>query len=348
MASYLVSIALGFWHTLCAMAPYLLFGFAAAGVLSVVVSPEKVRRHLGGRGFWPVLKATLFGIPLPLCSCSVIPVTISLRKHGAGKGAAVAFLLSTPETGVDSILVTYGLLGPVFAVVRPLAALVNGLVGGSLVEWLDPADPVAPTPPCEDECCSGSHRPALVRMLHHAFVALPRDIAGSLMAGLVVAGLITAVVPKDYFAGMLGTGIVPMLAMMAVGVPMYVCSTASVPIALALMEKGISPGAALVFLITGPATNAAGIAAIWHLMGRRTALIYLASIALTALGSGLALDALFAFAGAHAAARVCHGFELPAWVGMASAVALIVLLAVPIVAPLLHRHRHDCCGHEHC
>ena len=345
MTSYILNTVLSFWHTLCAMAPYLLFGFAVAGVLSVMVSPDMVRRHLGGRGIWPVLKATLFGIPLPLCSCSVIPVTISLRKHGASKGSAVAFLIATPETGVDSIFVTFGLLGLVFAVFRPLAALVGGLFGGMLIDWFDPTDERTPPHVCEDACCTGTRASALVRMLHHAFVALPRDIAKSLIIGLALAGLITAVVPQDFFVGMLGTGIVPMLVMMAVGVPMYVCSTASVPIALALMEKGLSPGAALVFLIAGPATNAAGIAALWQLMGRRTALIYLAAIALTALGGGLVLDALFSLPSVKSVAHVHHGFELPAWASTTAAVGLIIMLAAPLVAPMLHR-KHPCCAHK--
>jgi len=346
MMAGLYTIALGFWLTLCAMAPYLLFGFLAAGVLSVLISPETVRRHLGGSGFWPVLKATLFGIPLPLCSCSVIPVAVSLRKHGASKGSSVGFLLSTPETGVDSILVTYGLLGPVFAVVRPIVALITGLVGGMLVEWLDPAPGTANgAPDCTDECCTGRRRNMVVRMLSHAAIELPRDIAWPLLVGLVIAGLIGALVPQDYFAGALGTGIVPMLVMMAVGIPLYVCSTASVPIATVLLAKGLTPGAVLVFLITGPATNAAGISAIWHLMGGRTAAIYLGSIALTALGSGLALDALFSFATARGAPVVCSGWHLPHWAGIATAFILLAVLAWAIARPLLHRHHHDCCTH---
>ena len=213
-----------------------------------------------------------------------------------------------------------------------------------MVEWLDPDDAHEPPPQCEDECCNGSHRPALLRMLHHAFVALPRDIAKPLIVGLVVAGVIAAVVPEDYFAGMLGTGIVPMLVMMAVGVPLYMCSTASVPIAVALMAKGISPGAALVFLITGPATNAAGISTIWHLMGARTALIYLGSIALTAMGSGLVLDVMFSFAKAHGADVACHGWHMPGWLGIASAVVLLAVLAFAIVPPLLKKKNGHCCG----
>src|SRR4030042_6228541 len=133
MKEFIVSILTDFWGTATDMSPYLLFGFLVAGILSMLVSQQLVERHLGGRGIWPVLKASLLGVPLPLCSCGVIPVSMSLNKHGAGKGSTIAFLISTPQTGVDSILVTYSLLGPVFAIFRPLAALVTGLIGGGLV-----------------------------------------------------------------------------------------------------------------------------------------------------------------------------------------------------------------------
>ena len=150
-------IAAAFWGTLSEMAPYLLFGFLVAGLLSVFVRPALVERHLGARGVLSVLKAAILGVPLPLCSCGVIPVAASLRRHGASRGATASFLISTPQTGVDSILVTYSLLGPVFAVLRPLAALLTGLVGGATVDVLAPdgaADDV-PTTPCRAECCAG-------------------------------------------------------------------------------------------------------------------------------------------------------------------------------------------------
>jgi uncharacterized protein len=162
------------WTTLCQMAPYLLFGFGVAGLLSVAVSQETVERHMGGRGFLPVLKAALIGVPLPLCSCGVIPVATSLRKHGAGKGSTIAFLLSTPQTGVDSIMVTYGMLGPVFAVFRPVVAFVTGLIGGWLTDVLDPdqrTDGISEKPSCTDECCAPKHnRHWLVRAIRYAFV----------------------------------------------------------------------------------------------------------------------------------------------------------------------------------
>lgn len=296
MLEFVLNIGVDSWRVLAEMAPYLLFGFLVAGVLSVLIPPESVQRHFGGRGLLPVLKAAAFGVPLPLCSCGVIPVSASLRRHGASRGATTAFLISTPQTGADSILVTYSLLGGVVAVFRPLAALISGIAGGVLVTILGPRESKRPSAPNDgpDACCEGTGaHGCLYRALHHGFVALPRDIGKSLVVGLILAGVITALVPDDYFAGVLGGGMGTMLVMMLVGVPMYVCATASVPIAVALIAKGISVGAALVFLMTGPATNGATVAMIWNVMGRRATCIYLVSIALSALASGLALDHLF-------------------------------------------------------
>ncbi len=296
MEAYLTAFVQGFWYTLTEMSPYLLFGFLVAGLLSVLISPALVERHLGGRGLWPVVKASFFGVPLPLCSCGVIPVAASLRRHGASRGATTAFLLSTPQTGVDSIFVTYGLLGPVIAVFRPIAAFVAGLVGGAAVSFsgADDAGEVKKGPGCTGACCMNEPGTSkFVSALHYGFVTLPADIGKALMVGLILAGAISAAVPNDYLAGHLGTGIGGMLVMMAFGIPIYVCATASVPIAAALVAKGVSPGAALVFLMTGPATNAATIATVWKVMGRRTALIYFGTVAATALASGLLLDSFF-------------------------------------------------------
>jgi len=287
------------WLVLGQMAPYLLFGFLVAGILSVCVSPAWVERHLGGPGWGPVLKAALFGVPLPLCSCGVIPVSASIYRHGASRAATTAFLLSTPQTGVDSIAITYGLLGPVFAIFRPIAALLTGLVGGTLVRLVaEPGDAGAAGQPtsavCQEACCSKTApQNVLLRMLHYGFVTLPRDIGGALLVGILIAGAIAALVPAHRLETYLGGGIVSILLLMAVGVPIYVCATASVPIAVGFMHMGASPGAALAFLIAGPATNAATITIVWRLLGRRTAAIYLLTIAVTAVACGLLLNWLF-------------------------------------------------------
>lgn len=335
MTTTLNEIGLQLWSTLAEMAPYLLFGFGVAGILSVLVSQETVERHIGGRGFMPVFKAALFGVPLPLCSCGVIPVAASLRKHGASKGATLAFLLSTPQTGVDSILVTYGMLGPVFAVFRPVVALVTGLLGGWLTNISQSSEEkdehASNHVQCHDECCAHRTRAGkLVRAIRHGFVVLPRDIVKPLLVGLLASGLISAFVPGDFFAGVTGHGIGEMFVMMLIGIPLYVCATASVPIAAALIIKGVSPGAALVFLITGPATNAATIVMVWKMLGKKTALIYLGTVALTALGAGILLNhlpVLFGIAPAHAMHQM-----LPAWIGNASGIILLVVLVFALLS----------------
>ena len=296
MTQVLVDIPLQFWAVLGEMAPFLLFGFLAAGALSVLVSPRFVERHLGGDGIGPVLKAAAFGVPLPLCSCGVIPVAASLRRHGASPGATTAFLIATPQDGVDSVLVTFSLLGWVFAIFRVGVALVSGVIGGIWVAAGQAKQHAGPAPtPCHDACRAGRDRGRLRRALAYGFVTLPRDIGRPLLGGLVVAALISAAVPKDSFAPYLGGGAGAILIMMLLGVPVYVCATASVPVAAALvMTAGVSPGAALAFLMTGPATNAATIVTVWRVLGRRTALIYLATVAGSAVAAGLLLDALVA------------------------------------------------------
>lgn len=320
----------GIVGTFLQMSPYLLFGFAVAGILSVFISKEMVERHMGGRGLGPVLKATLLGIPLPLCSCGVIPVAASLRKHGASRGATLSFLMSTPQTGVDSIAVTHGMLGPALAVFRPLVALVSGVIGGWLVDTTDGREgtkPEATPPPCQDECCAPTKKTHwLVRAMDFAFAVLPRDIAKPLLLGVVVAGAIAGLVPDDFFASTVGTGLGAMVVMMLIGIPLYVCATASVPIAAALILKGVSPGAALVFLITGPATNAAALMTLWKILGKKATFIYLGTVALTALAAGLLFDQI-ALAGI--VAPPCHGDAsmLPRGVELTSAFVLAGVLA---------------------
>jgi len=329
----LIEATIAFWNTLCEMAPYLLFGFLVAGTLSVFVSPELVERHLGGRGIWPILKASFLGVPLPLCSCGVIPVAASLRRHGSSKGATTAFLLSTPQTGVDSIMATLALLGPVFAIFRPVAAFFTGILGGLAIEAVGDSDNADfDLELCTEECCCDSHssRSKLSRLLRYGFITLPRDIAKPLLVGLVIAGFISALVPSDFFANALGTGILAMIVMMLLGIPIYVCATASIPVAAALMMKGATPGAALVFLMTGPATNAAAIATLWKVLGKRSALAYLATVALAALGSGLLLDYLFNIADVNAG--YIESWMPPQWFKTTCALVLLTILCAAIRA----------------
>ena len=286
------------------------------------------------------MKATLFGIPLPLCSCSVIPVTASLRKHGAGRGAATAFLISTPQTGVDSIFVTLALLGPVFAIFRPVAALVSGLLGGSAVDVLEPhgEDDAEAVEECEDACCAENGHGKVGKIFSYGFIDLPRDIGKALIIGILIAGVIGAAMKGKPLEDV-GTGIPAILVMMLIGIPVYVCATASVPVAAALILTGVSPGAALAFLMTGPATNAAGIATVWKTMGRRTAIVYLAAVASTAFVSALLLDYI---AGDIVIKWVEHVHESqPGAFGHVSAVVLLAVVGYALFRPTASKHNHD-------
>ncbi|MBN1257782.1 MAG: SO_0444 family Cu/Zn efflux transporter [Planctomycetes bacterium] len=335
----LLDLLYGSWLVLGQMAPYLLLGFLIAGILSVCVSPPWVEKHLGKRGLWQVIKASLLGVPLPLCSCGVIPVSVSLRQSGASRAATTAFLISTPQTGVDSIAVTYSMLGPVFAIFRPLVALITGIIGGALVQAFGEPNEIKPveipggksSPCCEDHCCM-EEKPkanALARIFSHGFIALPRDIGPALLIGIIIAGGIAALVPEKSQAAYLGSGALSILLLMAAGVPVYVCATASVPIAAGLMHMGASPGAAVAFLIAGPATNAATFTTIWKALGHRTALLYLLTVAISAFAGGLLLDWLYqAFAlDLPMLYQSAHGEHLGnLWLANLSAVVLLGVL----------------------
>lgn len=337
------------WGVLAEMAPYLLLGFAVSGLLHLFITPAWVERHLGSRRFGAVAKASIFGVPMPLCSCGVIPVTASLRNHGASRGAAVSFLLSTPQTGVDSILATYALLGPVLAVFRPIVALATGLIGGGIVSWLEP-DPhehketvSSGGEACNDGCRpSESSRPTWQEALRYGFVNLPGDIAKPLILGIVIAGIISAVIGKNALAPYMGGGVLSMLVMMAVSIPFYVCATASIPLAVGFIHMGVSPGAALVFLIAGPATNAATIGVVWKVLGRRTTVVYLATVAVVALLSGLGFNALIAAlpqAGIDHSAHTGHN-EL-GWLKQICAFVLVLILVYSLLPKKLTQGRPD-------
>jgi len=310
------------WNLTKDMSPYLLLGFLIAGVLSVVISPALVEKNLGGKGLFPIVKASIFGIPLPLCSCGVIPVATSLYKHGANRSATTSFLISTPQTGVDSILVTYSLLGPIFAIFRPIAALLAGIVGGLAVELADNGSESIQKPSREID---QRHKSIFRRIYEYGFVSLPQDIGKPLILGIMVAALISLVVPDDFFASYFGNGFMGLIIMMFAGIPIYVCATASVPIALALMIKGLSPGAAFVFLMTGPATNAATISTVWKILGKKTAFIYLAAVSGCSLVAGIAINLFTSEIGVH-----IHGHDhwmMPVWFQITSSVLLVSILS---------------------
>ncbi len=287
------------WSLLCQMSPALLGGFLAAGVISAFISPEFIRTHLGGGGLASVAKSALLGVPMPLCSCGVLPVAASLKKSGASTGAVVAFLISVPQTGADNILVVWSLLGGVFAIYSPIAAFLSGLFGGVVCEHFIRNDTARsegqpPRQSCCDEANAARTERSVSAILTYSFVTLVDDIAGALIAGIAVAAGISMLVPNGWLALHVGPGVGSMLLLMLVGIPLYVCSSGSVPIAAAFMAKGASPGAALVFLMTGPTSNATGIAAISKMLGFRCAVIYVGSIVVFAFMSGFALNGIYA------------------------------------------------------
>jgi uncharacterized membrane protein YraQ (UPF0718 family) len=339
--NFVTGFIIDFWGVIVQMAPFLLLGFLVAGLLSVFIPGSAVERHLGGRGLLPIMKASFIGVPLPLCSCGVIPVAASLRQHGASKGATVSFLLSTPETGVDSILVTWSLLGPVVAIFRPVVAFITGVIGGAAIDLIDSRDGKINTAKltCKDDCCNAEAKGSkYAKAFRYGFVSLPKDIGPSMMLGILVAAVIGVIVPEDFFAPVLGGGIVSMFLMMSVGVPMYVCASASVPIAAALIAKGVSPGAAWVFLMTGPATNAAAIATIWNVLGRRTAIIYLLTLAVCAITSGIVLDLIIT--GADITVTGQHDQAAPGIIEHALAVVLFAMLVWSTIAKF-RTHSHE-------
>lgn len=280
------------WDLINKMSPYLLLGFGVAGLLHTFVPSRLYRRYIGQNNFRSVVWAALIGVPLPLCSCGVIPTAVSLRKEGASKGAAMSFLIATPQTGVDSILATASLLGLPFAILRPVAALVTALFGGQLVTLATRNEPAEPISRRSEETAQLTFRQKLAGALRYGYLDMIQDIGLWLVVGLAVAGLITVLVPDGFFLRFADTPVVNMAAMLAVSVPMYVCATGSIPIAVALMLKGLTPGAALVLLMAGPASNMASIFVIRKVLGRKTLWLYLLSITAGAIAFGCGIDYL--------------------------------------------------------
>ncbi len=299
------------------MSLYMLIGMVLTGVLSVVMKKQMVAKHLGKNARLPAVKAAAFGVPLPLCSCGVLPTTVYLSQNGASTSAVMSFLISTPQTGVDSIIATFGMMGVVFAVYRPVVAFISGVVGGGLIQRIAGSRRIedsqaALDAECEEDenCCSDdscatgvsegaqeepklSLMDKLKKMFKYAFVEFVDDIALHFVVGVIIAALITIIIPTGFFESLnISSGILAMLVMLAIGLPMYICSTSSIPIALVLMAKGISPGAAFVFLFAGPATNAASLAVLSKSLGKKTVAVYLAITAVSAIGFGLLLDGL--------------------------------------------------------
>lgn len=347
----LIKILLECWDILVESAPYVLFGFFAAGILKAYLPEKLVAKHLGGSGMSSVFKASLFGVPLPLCSCGVIPAAIELRKQGAGKGASAAFLVSVPETGVDSVAITWALLDPVMTIIRSVSSLITATTTGLLInrlpddQQLDFFEEIEESscgcPAEEGESCpSGQSESHFVRMrngLSYAFGDLLGDIGKWLLIGIGVAGVIATMVPDDFFIRYLDNEFLSLLIMLGVGIPIYICASASTPVAAALVLKGLSPGAALVFLLAGPATNAATITVVSRYFGKAATLVYLSSIALCSLVLGWLTNLIY------------HWFNLDTsqWVGRIGDASDSLLMQLSAVLLLLLIFKNFLPGRSH-
>jgi len=311
------------------ISPFLLFGFLFAGLLHGFINRDKIFAHLGERTWLSVIKASLFGVPLPLCSCGVIPVAYSLRKSGATKGATLSFLISTPTTGVDSILATYGLLGPLFAIVRPLAAFFGGIFAGGIANAIfkedKPTEAKLSCPHCK-ETHPHTHtlKEKLISGMHYGFFELVEDIGKWVVIGVIIGGVITSLVPEGFVGKYLDRLFLNYLAMLLIAIPLYVCATGSIPIAASLILKGLSPGSALVFLIAGPATNATTITVLSKILGKKGVVLYLFVIIATAFIFGYVFDIMVKTLNIDIYGR--HMYMIPLWVRMFSSALLSGLI----------------------
>ena len=354
------------WAVFLDTAFWLLLGLLAAGIIKSFIAEDTMQRWVGGSGFAAVSRAALFGAPLPLCSCGVLPAAIGLHRSGASREATVSFLISTPETSVDSIAVTYALMGPVMAVYRPIAALASAIITGMMTALVKTDVPVAAaaekiTDACcsseaahvEKTCCAGGsdadsspaccasatpvaeQQSRLYSAVKYAASELLDDIAAWMAVGIVIAGVMLTYIPADWLAQW-GRGLSAMLVMLLVGIPMYICAVASTPVAAGLIMAGVSPGVALVFLLVGPATNIAGLALVSRELGFKVTLVYLAGIAVVSVAMGLLLEYLLQATSWQVDVRLGEAsMMLPMLLSWGSAILLLVLAIRPLRRLLL-------------
>ncbi|PIE62849.1 MAG: hypothetical protein CSA25_03150 [Desulfobacter postgatei] len=353
MMGIIRQIVLEIWNTYLDVSVFMLFGFLVAALLYVFFKADKIKKYLGNGRIKPVLLSALFGIPIPLCSCGVIPVVAGLKKQGANDGAALAFMIATPESGVDSIAVSWAMLDPVMTVIRPVAGLVTAVSTGIAENFLNRREPpkeksvtpeqffdVTPDTGCACSCCDTigaeeAENPQieqplsrrLVQGLNYAFGELLADISKPFAVGVLIAGVITFFFPDELGHWSRNNPFFSMLIMLAAGIPMYVCATASTPIAAALILKGLNPGAALVFLLAGPATNAATMGVVKKIFSTRALVIYLGMIAICSMAMGYLLDLSYGVLGIQATAVIGQAAEvIPHNVELASALILAGLV----------------------
>ena len=345
------------------MSPYLLLGFLLAGLMHAFIPGTIYSKYLAKPNMRSVVLAALFGIPLPLCSCGVLPTAMSLRREGASKGATVSFLIATPQTGIDSIIATFSLMGLPFAIIRPIAALFTAMFGGKMVNMIegkggvgkvnetnDMAEDIA----CGDGCCSGHGKESksffgkIIVALRYAYIDMMESVGKWLVVGLFVAGLITVFVPDTFFEIFKDNSLTSMLLVLGISIPMYLCATGSIPIAVALMMKGLTPGAALVLLMAGPACSVASILVVSKVLGKRTLIAYLISIVTGAVAFGLAVDYLLPrewFLSNLVASDACCEEESSLFAVICT-VLLFILLANALIIQRFHHHKNICINQD--
>jgi uncharacterized membrane protein YraQ (UPF0718 family) len=364
--SIIIRILEASWAMLLDAAPFVLLGFFVAGLFKAFMSDEFIGTHLGGNGIGSILKASAIGVPIPLCSCGVLPAAAGLRKQGAGKGPVASFLISTPETGVDSIAISWALLDPVMTIVRPVAGFITAVAAGVAVAFSEKfgdrrsvgqAVDQHPSANCSSSCCCGHAKqekhakPGFLQKLREglffSYGDLLKDVGPWLFFGVLLAGSISVMVPPETMERFFSNEYLSMLLMLAVSVPLYVCATASTPIAAAFALKGISPGAALIFLLAGPATNAASLTVISRMIGKRATAVYLAAIIIVSFIAGIAVNSLYGVLGLdlhHWVSRDLHENT-----GVIQVVSVIVLFALVLKSLLpLKGQAGESIGHGAC
>jgi len=380
--SFLYDALSSSWNLLNQSAVYMLFGLLIGGLLKEYLSPTYVANHLGSGRFSSVFKAALLGIPIPLCSCGVLPAAATLKKQGANNGAVTAFLISTPESGIDSISITWALLDPIMTIARPVSAFISAAVAGiaeNLFSFSGPAvsanlegqnnAPAQEASSCSCCCSEEQQQESLLKKeaatqkgflegfpgklkagIKYAIFDIWEELAGWFIVGILLAGIITVLLPDAFITAYLGGGLSSMLLMLLIGIPLYICATASTPIAAAFIMKGVSPGAALVFLLVGPATNVTSLSVLIGLLGKRATVLYLTSIALVSVLCGLVVDVVYSMLGISVIATVAkHGKMLPEQLTVAASIVLIIFSIRPIKKSLqqrLGRKKVGCCSSD--
>ena len=336
-------------HYFALSSPYLLVGFAVAGLIHQVLDAERFKTMLSSKKVGPVFWAALMGIPLPLCSCAVIPAAVTLKKSGASNGATSSFLIATPESGVDSIMMTHAMMNPIMAIIRPLAAFITAFSAGVFQLLLKTdADGYVPTKEEASEepsCPMIPRRGFLAGAVYYAYGKLSNDLAFWLTIGMLLGAFIEVAFPEDFFST-LGPGL-DRLGILIIGIPLYICATASTPIVASLVLKGMSPGSALLLLLVGPATNISNIVVLQKYLGKRAVVINVITIAALSLGFSYLVDFFYNFSGLEFTVNISehhHGSHSP-WVHLCSlALAALLLKGIWIekVMPLLKRKRPSC------